>query len=251
MPPQPPPSSDPAAGLHVDQRGDGEPLLLLHGFTGSHADWFHLFPEPPRGFRCIAPDLPGHGRSASPFVSFRKSAERVAAVLEALGVRRFRAIGLSGGAQALLHQATALPQAVESMVLVSTAPYFPSRARELMGLMDPEDRGEAEWTTMRGRHHLGDDQIRALWRAGHDLKDSYDDVNFTPPSLARIRARTLVVHGDRDPLYDVEQALALHTGIAESHLWILPNGGHLPIFGDDSAEFVRRSLAFLRGEWTQ
>lgn len=41
------------------------------------------------------------------------------------------------------------------------------------------------------------------------MKDSYDDMNFTPASLARITASTLIVYGDRDPLYPVEMAVEM------------------------------------------
>lgn len=239
-----------AAGLHVDLRGDGEPLLLLHGFTGSSADWRHIFDAAPAGFQLIAPDLPGHGRSAAeePF-TFRRSAELVAGLLEELGLDRVKAIGLSGGAQVLMHLATSTPEVVESMVLVSTAPYFPEATRRLMAMLGPDGRSDEEWTAMRGRHLLGDEQIRDLWRTGHAMKDSYDDVNFTPPSLARISAGTLIVHGDRDPLYGIDLAVGMHGAIGGSHLWIVPNGGHLPIFGDDATLFTTRALPFLRGDW--
>ena len=56
---------------------------------------------------------------------------------------------------------------------------------------------------MRQRHKLGDEQILALWRQQRALADSYDDLTFTPPSLGRITADTLIVYGDRDPLYPV------------------------------------------------
>jgi pimeloyl-ACP methyl ester carboxylesterase len=52
--------------MYCRERGEGEPLLLLHGFTGSGADWELIFPEPPAGWRLIAPDLCGHGRSTNP-----------------------------------------------------------------------------------------------------------------------------------------------------------------------------------------
>jgi pimeloyl-ACP methyl ester carboxylesterase len=78
------------------------------------------------------------------------------------------------------------------------------------------------------------------------MKDSYDDMNFTPPSLGRITARTLVVYGDRDPLYPVEMALAMYRAIPRSALWVEPNGGHGPIFADP-AHFAQKALAFLRG----
>ena len=102
---------------------------------------------------------------------------------------------------------------------------------------------------MRQRHKHGDDQIRALWMQGNALKESYDDMNFTPRDLSRIAARTLIVHGDRDPLYPVNIAVELYTAIPASYLWIIPNGGHAPIFGNLTNCFVQAALAFLGGEW--
>ncbi len=53
-------------------------------------------------------------------------------------------------------------------------------------------------------------------------------MNFTAESLSRITARTLIVHGDRDPFYPVELAVELLRGIPNSALWVVPNGGHGP-----------------------
>ena len=53
--------------LHYETRGDGAPLLLLHGGTGIGADWTLVFTDAdPAGFRVIVPDLRGHGRSTNP-----------------------------------------------------------------------------------------------------------------------------------------------------------------------------------------
>ena len=93
---------------------------------------------------------------------------------------------------------------------------------------------------------IGDDQIRALWEWTRSLKDSYDDMNFTPAYLSVIRARTLIVQGDRDPLYPVEMAVEMYRAIPRSALWIVPNGGHGPIFLEAAAQFAQTALAFLR-----
>ena len=98
---------------------------------------------------------------------------------------------------------------------------------------------------MRARHHLGDDQIRALWRHARAFADDRDDMNFTAANLSTITARTLIVHGDRDPLYPVEQAVELFRWIPDASLWVVPNGGHGPIFGEQAAPFVRTATAFL------
>ncbi len=232
---------------HYEIRGEGEPLLLLHGFTGTGADWRHIFKEPPAGFKLVIPDLRGHGRSANPSTTFtfRQCALDIFALLDELKIERFSAIGLSGGALTLLHMATQQPARIEAMVLVSATHYFPAQARAIMGQMTVESRTGEEWAVMRQRHVQGDDQIRALWMNVNAMKDSVDDMNFTPPYLATIAARTLIVHGDRDPLYPVNIAVEMYASIPRSYLWIVPNGGHGPIFGERSNRFRETALAFV------
>lgn len=237
--------------LYYEMDGQGEPLVLLHGFTGSGADWKLIFKESPGGYRLVLPDLRGHGRSTNPSgeFTFRQSALDVFALLDRLKIERFKAMGLSGGAKTLLHMATQQPTRVESIVLVSAAPYFPEQARAIMRQMAVDHRTDDEWQVMRQRHVHGDEQIRALWTQGNAFKDSYEDMNFTPPLLSTITARTLIVHGDRDPFYPATIALEMYTAIPRSYLWIVPNGGHAPIFGDMTDYFVETALAFLRGKW--
>jgi pimeloyl-ACP methyl ester carboxylesterase len=239
--------------MYCRTRGQGEPLVLLHGFYGCHSDWDLIFPEPPDSYREIAPDLRGHGRSTNPAgtFTFRQCALDVLALLDWLGVDRFKAIGASGGGEALLHMATAQPGRVESMVLISAAPYFPVQARELMRQAGPEGRSEEEWAAMRRRHTRGDDQIRQLWGAVRAFADSYEDVNFTPALLSSIVAPTLIVHGDRDPLYPVDLAVQMFAAIPRSYLWIVPNGGHAPVWGEMNRAFVAAATAFLSGGWAR
>lgn len=71
-------------------------------------------------------------------------------------------------------------------------------------------------------------------------------MNFTPPFLSTIQARTLIVQGDRDPLYPVELSVDLARAIPQSSLWILPNSGHGPVMGERWPEFLNSAAAFLR-----
>ncbi|TWH99978.1 3-oxoadipate enol-lactonase [Luteimonas cucumeris] len=77
----------------------------------------------------IVPDLRGHGRSTNPLGAFthRQAAADVSALLERLGITRFKAIGISSGGMTLLHMATREPSQIEAMVLVGAAHHFPSR----------------------------------------------------------------------------------------------------------------------------
>jgi pimeloyl-ACP methyl ester carboxylesterase len=230
-------------------RGDGEPLLLLHGFTGTAGDWVHLFDldELARRYRLIMPDARGHGRSTNPVETFshRLCARDVLALCDHLGVGRFKAIGLSLGGNTLLHVATAQPDRVSAMVLIGAPSYFPAQARAIMKMFGPDAHSDDEWSAMRARHAHGDEQIRALWRIGAGFADSYDDMTFTPPQLATIRARTLIVTGDRDPLYPLEIFVEQYRAIPEAALHVLPSGGHDAVFGPARPDFVRAALSFL------
>lgn len=236
--------------LHYEIIGEGEPLLWLHGFMGAGSDWTYIFRRPPAGYRLIAPDLRGHGASTSlpGAYTFRESAGDVAALLQHLRLDSVKAIGLSGGGITLLHLATATPSLITSMVLISTPPYFPEQARAIQRQASEAMLSELEMQLMRQRHTHGARQIDQLFASARVLADTYDDVSFTPPSLSTITADTLIVFGDRDPLYPVSLALDLHQGIRGSHLWVIPNGGHSPVFGDGAERFSETALAFLRGE---
>jgi len=237
--------------FHYDVRGEGEPLLLLHGGMGIGDDWRHVFTSDPAGYRLIVPDLRGHGRSTSPpeGFTFKACADDVRALLEHLKIDRVKAIGMSLGAKTLLHLATAYPNRVEAMVLVSATPRFPDPLREAAARFTRDALARLPTTerdALRARHVHGDEQIARLYEMTRSFATSYDDMAFTAAALATITARTLIVHGDHDPLYPVELAVELFRGIPGSALWIVPDGGHGPIFGERAEPFRSQALAHLR-----
>jgi pimeloyl-ACP methyl ester carboxylesterase len=234
--------------LHFETHGSGEPLILLHGFSGCSQDWAPLIPDWSQHFQLIIPDLRGHGRSNNPANVFRHqdAATDIFALLDHLGIGTFKGLGVSGGGNVLLHLATRQPDRVEAMVLVSATSYFPVQARAIMRAY-PDSLTEQDWETMRRRHPGGDAQIKALLASTASFAESYDDMNFTPPYLSTIKARTLIIQGDRDPLYPVEISVEMAKAIPQSSLWIVPNGGHGPVGGEAWPQFVKTAWAFLRG----
>jgi pimeloyl-ACP methyl ester carboxylesterase len=111
-----------------------------------------------------------------------------------------------------------------------------------------ERLSEAERDALRRRHVHGDEQIRSLYGMTRSFATSYDDMAFTPPLLDTITARTLIVHGDRDPYYPIEMAIELYRGIPQSALWVIPYGAHGPIFGKMAPAFAATALDHLSGQ---
>ncbi len=236
--------------MYYEMEGAGEPLLLLHGGLGCQENWQYAGrDEFVREYTLIKPDARGHGRSTNPqkTITHGQCALDMLVLLDHLGIGKCRAIGVSMGGNVLLHMATMQPERIEAMVVVSATMYFPEQARDIMRQVPPADKQPPqEWETMRRRHKHGDEQIVALWDWGRGMKDSYDDMNFTPPVLSRITASALIVYGDRDPLYPVEMAVQMYRAIPKCALWVVPNGGHGPVFMDAAAQFAQTALTFLR-----
>lgn len=236
--------------IYYETEGSGEPLLLLHGGTGCHENWTHAGrAQFAREYRLILPDARGHGRTTNPqrTITHRQCALDALALLDRLGIGACRAIGLSMGGNTLLHMATLDPERVRAMVLVSATMYFPEQARAIMRQVPAASGQPPEaWESMRKCHKFGDGQIIALWDWTRELKDSYDDMNFTPASLSQIRAPALVVYGDRDPLYPVEMAIEMYRAMPRASLWVMPKAGHGAVFFDAASQFAQTALAFLR-----
>ncbi|HVV49241.1 MAG TPA: alpha/beta fold hydrolase [Polyangia bacterium] len=237
--------------LAYEVRGDGPPLLLLHGFFGASGDWVHLFDLDALAarWRLIMPDARGHGRSTNPTgrLTHRQAADDVRALLDHLGLERVKAVGLSFGGNTLLHLATAPATRgrLEAMVTIGAPSYFPKPARAIMAAVSIDGRSDEDWREMRARHVQGDEQIRALWRTARGFATDTEDLAFTPPQLATIQARTLIVTGDRDPLYPLEIFVEQYRAIPGAALYVVPEGGHDAVFRAARPDFERTALAFL------
>jgi pimeloyl-ACP methyl ester carboxylesterase len=235
--------------LHYDIHGEGDPLLWLHGGMGHGPDWQFIFPAVPAGYSLIAPDLRGHGRStgARPIYSFQQSAFDVMSLLDRLQIERVKVIGLSGGGITALHLASLAPERVQAAVVVSAPPRFPPQARAIQQTYSLAALTADEQARMRERHRRAG-QLEMLFAQVKRFAEG-SDPDFSQDDLGRITADTLIVFGDRDPLYPVSLAAELHAAIPRSWLWVVPNGGHGPVFGRAAPLFVEIALTFLRGEY--
>ncbi len=123
-------ASDPPLQLAVDDRGKGEPILLLHGLGTSGYTWRHLVPELAKTHRVITLDLKGFGASDKPDdgkYSVLDQAALVKAFIEQKNLRNLTVIGHSfGGGVTLalaLDMAEARPKRLKRIVLVDTIAY--------------------------------------------------------------------------------------------------------------------------------
>lgn len=110
---------------HIEIKGQGEPLLLLHGFTSSLNTWRFLGTEL-KGCRLIMIDIIGHGKTDSPAdpqrYSMEETARDLAALLDQLNLNRVHILGYSMGGRIALSFACFFPMRVQSLILESASP---------------------------------------------------------------------------------------------------------------------------------
>ncbi|MFF4380957.1 alpha/beta fold hydrolase [Kitasatospora sp. NPDC001547] len=119
----------PAGRLHLVEQGTGPLVLLVHGFPESWYSWRHQLPAlAAAGYRAVAPDVRGYGRSAKPSAPeeyrMRALVEDNLALVHALGERTAAVIGHDWGANIAAACALLHPEAFHAVGLLSV-PYTP------------------------------------------------------------------------------------------------------------------------------
>jgi pimeloyl-ACP methyl ester carboxylesterase len=120
--------------IHYQIEGDGEPLVLQHGFTDSLETWYDLgYVEALRPqYRLILIDARGHGVSDKPHEPdayvWERHVEDIAAVLDHLDIPRAHYFGYSMGGRIGFAIARYAPERVHSLIIGGGNPYPPSQA---------------------------------------------------------------------------------------------------------------------------
>src|SRR5262245_18746025 len=107
--------------LHYVTAGEGEPVVLLHGWPQTWYEWRNIIPELARHYRVIVPDMRGAGDSSRPldgYDSYTAGNDIYRLMTETLGHSRFRAVGHDWGGPVAFAIAATHPEAVFKLVIL-------------------------------------------------------------------------------------------------------------------------------------
>ena len=112
--------------------GSGDPVVLVHGLSGSHDLWEHQVPALAERYQVITIDVRGHGESDNPSGPWDVPtlAGDLVALLDHLGLERAVLVGLSMGGGISQTTAILYPERVRALALLSTSSSFPESTRE-------------------------------------------------------------------------------------------------------------------------
>ena len=262
--------------MHVAEAGEGDPVLLLHGWPQHWYLWREVIPRLAPHARIICPDLRGFGWTDVPRGGYDREtmAADVLALMDSLGLERVRLAGHDWGAWIAFLLALGHPERIERLLACSIVPPWPQRdARALLGIwrlayqiplaapgigraagrriarlaLDSADPpiGEATkaWFLDRLEGERG--------RAGELLYRTFVLRELGPVAAGRYAAAdlsvpTLLLAGDKDlaiPAAQVERVAAESPSV---EVEVVPGAGHFLV--DERPELVaERALGFLLG----
>jgi len=220
-------------------------VVFLHGAGMDHSVWALLARAfASHGFAVLAPDLPGHGRSAgAPLSSIAAMADWTAALVDAVGVRAARLIGHSMGSLVALETSARHPDKVAGLGLIATATAMPVSA-DLLDAAKKNDHAAIDMVAIWGhgyRATLGGSPTPGLWMLG----DAERLLERAPPGVlfsdlaacngyrdaltaaAKVTVPTVVILGSRDLMTPAKGGRALAAAIPGGRLAVIEGAGHM------------------------
>lgn len=229
--------------LAWERRGNGPPLVLLHGFPLDHSIWNDALPMLENDFDLILPDLRGFGESSmleSPY-SMKDLAGDIASLLDSFGVEKAHLAGHSMGGYVGLAFAKAFPQRVNGLALVASQAAGDSperkegRYKTAAEVADCGVRVVAEAMTDKFsadarvkdalRPLMERQSVAAVMSALHVMALREDLTDF----IASFDRRLVLIHGDADALIPVDRAREIRSLQPSAHFFELPGIGHAPM----------------------
>ena len=234
--------------LAVDVRGEGVPVLFVHGFPFDRTVWRHQLATLSR-VRRIAADFRGVGDSGAPpgadGYSLTRYVDDLVAVLDAVGVRQAVLCGLSMGGYVIFELLRRHPERVKALILADTKPEPDSadarREREELTQVAERDGQDAVIERLLPRllavatqatqpevagqvremaHRWSVPGLVGALRTLRDRPDSTD-------TLRRVRVPTLVLVGSEDQIAPPDTARAMAQLVPGAQCHVVPAAGHI------------------------
>ena len=228
--------------IFIDDVGNGYPFIFVHGFLGSSEMWSLQKNYFKSKFRIISPALPGFGEShrATSLNSINDMANFVLKVIDEKKINKFHLIGHSMGGMIVQEMAKIAGDKIEKLICFATSSIgeIPGRfetmdesirrlkeegINELKNRIPPKwfVKGNADKNYFFCENAVANISEETASNALHAMKQWNGFKN-----LKNIKNQTLIVWGDKDTAYNLEQVETLNKNIPNSELKIINGCSH-------------------------
>ncbi|XP_045192146.2 valacyclovir hydrolase-like [Mercenaria mercenaria] len=222
--------------LHFEMTGDGNhSVVLMPGALGStrtdFAQQLNTFNK--QDFTLIAIDPRGYGQSRPPdrdwpLEFLQRDAEDAMELVRKLDVQKVSLLGWSDGGISAMIAAARYPEIVDKLVIWGANAYITKKDMEFYETI----RDISAWSEKMRVPFLsmyGEKYFRTQWSNWVDAYKNYftkRNGDICIAEVEKIKAKTLIIHGMKDPLVPLEHPDYLHHNIKGSRLYIMPEGKH-------------------------
>ena len=252
--------------LHLEylEGGQGDVLVLLHGFGGDKDNWTRVAKYLTPHFRVVMPDLPGFGDSTKDpdtHYTIFSQVDRLHAFLTDLGISRFHLGGNSMGGYIAGFYAAKFPREIQTLWLLAPGGVISAQPSQLHLLLSKgtnpllvkktEDYEHLMDFVFFKRPFIPKSIIQHFTRAAianqslhsHIFKQLASDTDSIPMELflPQVRVPTLVTWGQEDQVLHVSGAKILESYLPNATIQIMKNTGHIPMLEKPEAS----ALAFI------
>jgi 3-oxoadipate enol-lactonase len=229
--------------LAYERRGNGTPLVLIHGYPLDHTIWDKVMPLLENDFDLLLPDLRGFGESAAPRTGYLLTdmAADIAALLDSLGIEKAVIAGHSMGGYVALAFVHAYPQRALGLGLVASQARADPPERKTVRYQEAEHilaHGVGEVAASMSVKLTADPALQAALRAlilhqrpkglAGALRAMAERPDATP-FLAEFDFPVTIVHGLADGLVPIERAREMKRLVKNSYLVEVEDAGHMPM----------------------
>lgn len=221
--------------------GDGQPILILHGWGGSSDSWIRVQELLARaGFKVIIPDFPGFGKSFTPDRAWDNDdyLNWLLEFINYLRLDKFYLISHSFGGRIAIKLAVQYPEKIENLIFCSPAGVKTNLDFKAKIIFTLARMGNAIFTPkhlirfkdgIRNIFYIflrNKDYVKAKGNMRETIKKVLNEDLL--PLLSGIKAKTLIIWGENDKMVPTKQVFLYKERLKDAKIELLPEIGHSP-----------------------
>lgn len=247
--------------IHYSEEGNGEPLLLVHGYMSSLNFFNPIFKELSQKYKVISIDMPGYGLSDKRCeLNYTKeaTADLIVKFMKQKNIKTFNILGHSMGGEVCLNVAYKYPDAVNKLILVNSTGYYETPKTCAPAFLQKIACSSFTLHALMMGRNLYNKQILypqyldTIYCLNSSLPketiykiNAFNDSGRLKNRIQDVKTPTLIIWGSKDKVVPPEDGMKFSKTLPSNKFITFTNTGHIPFF-EYSDVFITEIMNFLQ-----